>query len=83
MVEELELNELNGKYGSKSSNNRWDWLGGGAYFWEQNPGRALEYAEECAKGEQKFCGEITIPFVIGAIIELGNCLNLLDQNPLQ
>ncbi len=62
----------------KASDNVWDWLGGGLYFWEQNPGRALEYAEECAAGKQKNKVQIKTPFVIGAIIELGNCLNLLD-----
>jgi len=71
---------LNGAYGLNPSENQWDWLGPGAYFWEQNPGRALEYAIDCAEGIQKFSGKITTPFVIGAIIELGNCLNLLEPN---
>jgi hypothetical protein len=79
---EVGLNVLNGKYGLNSSKNPWDWLGEGAYFWEQNPARALSYAEECAKGKQKFAGKITTPFVIGAIIELGNCLNLLEPKSI-
>lgn len=78
----IGLDILNGKYGLKSSVNPWDWLGEGAYFWEQNPQRALSYAEECARGEQKFKGEIKTPFVIGAIIELGNCLNLLEPTSI-
>jgi hypothetical protein len=62
------------------SNNKWDWLGPGIYFWEDNPFRALDYAVDCAKKKQKFNGEIKTPFVIGAIIELGNCLNLVEPN---
>ncbi|MEO6719761.1 MAG: hypothetical protein ABIN67_05305 [Ferruginibacter sp.] len=42
----------------------------------------MEYAEECAKRQQKFSDEITTPFVIGAIIELGNCLNLLEPKSI-
>ena len=79
---EIGLDILNGKYGLKQSENQWDWLGGGAYFWEQNPDRALEYAIDCAEGNQKFSGKIKTPFVIGAIIELGNCLNLLEPNSI-
>ena len=79
---EIGLNILNGKYGLKQSENQWDWFGSGVYFWEQNPSRALEYAVDCADGNQKFNGNIKTPFVIGAIIELGNCLNLLEPNSI-
>jgi hypothetical protein len=74
---EVGLALLNGETDLRSSNNSWDWLGGGIYFWEQNPGRALDYAIECARGKQYFNGKIKDPFVIGAIINLGNCLNLM------
>ncbi|MEO6229634.1 MAG: hypothetical protein ABJB11_04490 [Ferruginibacter sp.] len=60
------------------SQNKWDWLGPGIYFWEQNPSRALQYVKDCANKKQYFAGEIKTPFVIGAIIELGHCLNLVD-----
>jgi hypothetical protein len=30
----------------KPSNNDYDWLGPGIYFWEANPLRGLEFAEE-------------------------------------
>jgi hypothetical protein len=43
----------------------------------------MEYAEKCAAGSQKFSGNIQNPFVIGAIIELGNCLNLVEPKSLQ
>lgn len=75
---EIGLKVLNGEEPLISSDNIWDWLGSGIYFWEQNPARALEYAIECAAGKQKNKIRIKTPFVIGAIIELGNCLNLLE-----
>lgn len=76
------LKILNGELELNQSNNPWDWLGPGVYFWEQNPGRALEYAIDVAGKKQKNNGAIKNPFVIGAIIELGNCLNLLEPNSL-
>jgi hypothetical protein len=75
---ELGLRLLVGDDRLKPSKNPWDWLGPGVYFWEQNPGRALEYAIDCANGNQVFNGAIRNPFVIGAIIELGHCLNLVE-----
>ncbi|MDI9363571.1 MAG: hypothetical protein QM541_01375 [Flavobacterium sp.] len=66
----------------KQSNNAWDWLADGVYFWEQNPHRALEYAIESSKNEQFNKVQIQIPFVIGAIIDLKNCLNLTETQSL-
>jgi len=79
----LGLRILKGEDQLRQSTNAWDWLGPGIYFWEQNPEKALEYAEKCAAGQQKFSGTIKNPFVIGAIIELGNCLNLVEPNSLR
>ena len=79
---EVGLKILNGEEELNPSDNPWDWLGPGVYFWEQNPGRALEYAVEVAKGHQKNNGAIKTPFVIGAIIELGNCLNLIEPKSI-
>lgn len=64
------------------SENKWDWLGPGVYFWEQNPKRALQYAIDVANNKQKNNGKIKTPFVIGAIIELGNCLNLIEPDSI-
>ena len=36
---------INGKERLKPSENDYDWLGNGIYFWENNPKRALEYAK--------------------------------------
>ena len=79
---EVGLKVLNGKMDLNPSENVWDWLGSGIYFWEQNPGRALEYANESAAGKQKNKIRIATPFVIGAVIEPGKCLNLLEPTSL-
>ncbi|MDR0992271.1 MAG: hypothetical protein LBL87_05155 [Ruminococcus sp.] len=52
------------------SKNAYDWLGNGIYFWEQNLERAWDWAKEHKK----------TPAVIGAVIDLGNCLNLCDKH---
>lgn len=58
-----------------ASENDYDWLGYGIYFWEFGPERALEWAVEQKKRNPK---RIKKPAVIGAIIQLGNCFDLLD-----
>ena len=57
----------------KQSNNDYDWLGPGIYFWEANPLRGLHFAREARK---RRASSIKIPFVIGAVISLGLCLDL-------
>lgn len=52
----------------KNSENIYDWLGNGIYFWENDYDRALEWAEKSKKYEN--------PAVLGAVIDLGYCLNL-------
>ncbi|WP_184548720.1 hypothetical protein [Mucilaginibacter sp. FT3.2] len=74
---------LMGRSELRPSDNAWDWLGPGSYFWESDPSRALQYAIENATGIQKNKEAIKIPFVIGAIIELGNCLNLVEAESLE
>src|SRR5690349_19980470 len=55
------------------SHNEYDWLGGGIYFWEFGPARALKWAQdECAASG----GE---PAVLGAVIQLGDCFDLTDE----
>ena len=80
---ELGLRIWHGEEELVASSNSWDWLGEGIYFWEHNPGRALEYAEQNAKGVQFNKSKIKEPFVLGAYISLGNCLNLLDSNAVE
>lgn len=50
----------------KPSRNIYDWLGEGIYFWEDAPIRALEWS---GKGG-----------VVGAIIQLGVCLDFTDTD---
>ena len=62
----------------KPSNEDFDWLGPGIYFWEADPRRALEWA----RGKMAR-GAYSSPFVVGAIIDLGNCLDLLQRDNIQ
>lgn len=64
------------------STNDYDWLGHGIYFWEASPERGLEFARDAKIRKKITQGSIRYPYVIGAIIELGNCLNLLDHSGL-
>jgi hypothetical protein len=60
----------------KPSDNAYDWLGGGIYFWEVNPKRGLEFVTEMMNRGVK---KITRPAVVGAVIDLGNCLDLMTS----
>lgn len=55
----------------KDSLNDYDWLGHGIYFWENNYQRALQWAKDSKS--------IKTPSVIGAVIDLGYCMDLLDS----
>jgi hypothetical protein len=63
-----------GKDTIRQSTNDYDWLGRGSYFWEGDPDRALIWAKKQAK-----LGKINQPAVVGAVIDLGSCLNLSTQ----
>ena len=63
----------------KPSHNDYDWLGHGVYFGENNEQRALQFAEEASKRKSSSIKE---PFVIGAVIDLGYCLDLTDMSCL-
>lgn len=62
----------------KSSNESFDWLGHGMYFWENNPRRGLLWAEQKMRA-----GKLKDPSVIGAVIDLGKCLDLLDSRNIE
>jgi hypothetical protein len=51
------------------SQNKYDWLGKGVYFWEHSPTRAARWASE----------QFAKPAVVGGIIQLGTCFDLLDE----
>ena len=62
----------------KQSKNKYDWLGHGAYFWENNLQRARNFAKELKKNSPPdLKNKIKTPAVLGAIIDLGLCLDLL------
>jgi len=64
------------------SRNPYDWLGDGIYFWENDPKRAFEFAQEASQNHRRSRGKISNPFVVGAILDLGLCLNCLDRSAL-
>lgn len=65
---------LSGKEIMDYSENPYDWLGKGMYFWENYSQRAMEWAKASSK--------IKNPSVIGAAISLGNCFDLLRRENL-
>ncbi len=52
-----------------------DWLGKGVYFWEYAPKQAWWWATKFKKFDR--------PAVVGAMIRLGNCFDLLDPANVQ
>lgn len=54
----------------RSSNKVYEWLGTGVYFWEYAPRQAWWWTKEMRKNPR--------PAVVGAMIRLGTCLDLLD-----
>jgi hypothetical protein len=67
----------------RPSHNDYDWLGEGIYFWEHNALRAYEYSVELASRPRNQSHQIRRPAVLGAVIDLGFCLNLLDSRYLK
>ncbi|MFO6429123.1 hypothetical protein ACLBKT_03425 [Erythrobacter sp. W302b] len=59
------------------SSQDYDWLGSGVYFWESDPQRAMEFAEwKVSRGEYDKAA------VVGAVLDLGNCLDLSNRKNL-
>jgi len=65
---EVAESVLLGKEPLKPSENDYDWLGHGIYFWVDSPERALDWAKARRKS----------PSVVGAFAYPGHCLNLTD-----
>jgi hypothetical protein len=63
----------------KQSKNSYDWLGTGIYFWEANPARALEYVREAQVRKKLDANDVA---VVGAVIDLGFCLDLLSSKSI-
>lgn len=62
---------ISGSSALLKSESDYDWLGPGIYFWESDPDRAREWAEDGVRRSR-----IDMPAVVGAVIDLGNCLDL-------
>lgn len=75
-VQEKVINNREPLY---KSENDYDWLGHGIYFWENNFSRAIDFAREFKGFSRKDKATIKSPAVIGAVIDLGYCLDLLDN----
>ena len=73
---------LAGKSHVRSSLNKHDWLGSGAYFWENSPTRALQWAQFLKEHPKISPGAVKEPFIIGAIIRPGRCLDLTEAHCL-
>ena len=71
---------INRRITFKPSDNDYDWLGNGMYFWENNLNRAYYWAVENSKNPQNGKQKIAKPAVLGAVISLGYCLDLLDSD---
>jgi hypothetical protein len=66
---------LSGRRKLQPSQNDYDWLGPGIYFWVDSPERGLNWAREQAARKSS---QVRKPDVIGAFIYPGLCLNLTD-----
>lgn len=73
---------LSGQQEIIPSANDYDWLGEGAYFWENSYSRALAWAEFLKKNPGISKTRINEPFVVGVIIDPGNCLDLTEAECL-
>ena len=76
LAEEVVL----GKKMLKESDHDYDWLGHSIYFWENNVERAEQWADDNSKRKDSL---IKTPGVLGAFLDLGNCLDLTDSGSLQ
>ncbi|MBI2929079.1 MAG: hypothetical protein HYY24_25730 [Verrucomicrobia bacterium] len=63
-----------GEKSLKFSSNDYDWLGHGVYFWADDSKRAAEWVGQSGISEVG---------VVGAVIDLGNCLQLAKRECLE
>lgn len=62
-----------------ASTNSYDWLGDGIYFWLNDPQRAYEWA---CQTHDRAPDKVKEPYVLGAVINLGLCLNFCERNSI-
>ena len=73
----VAVKAVNGEIDLLQSKRDFDWLGPGAYFWESDPQRAREWAQWKADK-----GDYANPAVVGAVIDLRNCFDLVSREDL-
>lgn len=74
---------LAGENQLRPSENSYDWLGHGIYFWENSPQRAMEWARFVRDNPSLFETKIQTPFVVGAVVEFRTCLDLTEAESLE
>jgi hypothetical protein len=74
---------IEGKTSLALSHNDYDWLGDGIYFWEHNAQRAFDFAVEMSRRPHPSGQQIRKPAVVGVVIDLGYCLNLLNSRAIE
>lgn len=75
---EIARRAVNGEISLLRSDRDHDWLGPGVYFWQSDPRRAQEWADaKVARGRYGAAG------VVGAVIDLGNCLDLTTREDIE
>lgn len=74
---------ISGRNMLRASENDYDWLGNGIYFWENDPVRALQYAQLLQENPIRSNAKISEPAVLGAVLDLGHCLNLMESSSLR
>ena len=72
-----------GKTSPTASENDYDWLGHGIYFWEHNARRAYDFACEVRDRPRDRKHKVERPAVVGAVVDLALCLNLLDTRHIE
>lgn len=73
---------INSRADLRQSINTYDWLGHGVYFWENSISRAMKFAQFLKDNPGKSRHPIKDPAVIGAVIHLGFCFDLVDYQNL-
>ena len=59
-----------------ASENSYDWLGSGIYFWENDPVRAFQWARKRWHG-------FATPSLVGIAVDIGVCLDLTTQRDIE
>src|SRR5271168_5275695 len=72
------LKVVSGEISMVRSENEYDWLGSGVYYWEYAPKQAWVWAERKRKNEKWPKDEEVA--VVASMIRLGFCFDLLDPD---